>query len=680
MAGPIQQFRVNPISNARSEATDHEPEHPDQAEVGIEAADPLEAAIVAPVADPAGESLAAEVAVLAETPVDFTAQPPSPDRPKVSAQVMRGVRLLAAPLSWLLVVAFCGGTGVSAFFWLTTLPPLPDCKTFTFFSGDAERLHCAEQAARSGDAEALRQSLDLVKNWSADHPLHDRAKSLTWEWSKSLWTIARSKAEQNQLLEAIALAENIPPTSPLQKEAKTAIAVWQQLHSQEQSIDKPWQAALKAQDWQAVETQLTALSQRPGDYWKQYLTRARQQAAAERVAYRQLEQLRRLAASATGLELLKQAIALAEQINPTSYAYPEVQQEITRLNQNLVTVVNDRVAQGDLTGAIAAGQTLSLSVPLSAAATDAFWFSQAQPLASNQISLEPIAEQLWQLWVVVPHLEKIAPDNLLYGQAQALRSRLEAKAQDLMQLQLASSVANLKQIAAYRLAIDLAQQITLDRPQRLYGQTLIAQWRGEIQQAEDYPYLLMARQLAQTGKIPSLRGAIVLAGRISLGRSLRSEAQSAIFDWQQQIQIIEDKPTLTQAQALAKQQKLKEAIQVATKIRPGRALYKDTQVVIQTWTTQIQLAEDRPILYQAKDLANQGKLAAAIELAAQIPSGRALHQEAQIAIAQWEAQLAAIQKVQRSQTRDDRAPATELPSDRYRAKPAPTEQIPPVLE
>jgi hypothetical protein len=189
----------------------------------------------------------------------------------------------------------------------------------------------------------------------------------------------------------------------------------------------------------------------------------------------------------------------------------------------------------------------------------------------------------------------------------------------------------------------LAQGIAPDRPQRVYAQTLIAQWRKEIQQADDLANLTLARQIAKAGTLPYLQAAIAQASQIPVGRELRSHAQAAIYEWKLQIQALEDKPLLDQARTLAKQNKLSAAIQTASKIQPGRILHNDAQTAIQVWTRTMQTQVDRPILNQAKALANQGKLGAALDLAYQIGANRALSGEAQAAIAEWEAQLAASQ-------------------------------------
>ena len=107
-----------------------------------------------------------------------------------------------------------------------------------------------------------------------------------------------------------------------------------------------------------------------------------------------------------------------------------------------------------------------------------------------------------------------------------------------------------------------------------------------------------------------------------------TKPRRGVFDWQQEIQVIEDRPILDAAVALADDGKLPEAIAEARKIQADRALHNRARSLIDEWTTAIQIAEDKPLLDEAKDLAYVGSLTAAINLASQIAPGRALYDEA----------------------------------------------------
>ena len=92
---------------------------------------------------------------------------------------------------------------------------------------------------------------------------------------------------------------------------------------------------------------------------------------------------------------------------------------------------------------------------------------------------------------------------------------------------------------------------------------------------------------------------------------------------------------MTQAQNLANSGELEDAINAAAKVKKGRALYAAAQSAIKNWTEEKQTIEDRPILIRAQNLAAIGSLSAAIDVAAQIGPGRALYEEARTSIAIW---------------------------------------------
>jgi hypothetical protein len=602
-------------------------------------------------------------------------------RPRFPVQVTRGLQFLAAPLVWLCLLAFCGGTGVAAFLWLTTLPPVPNCQTMPSPAADSEQLYCAEQASRSGKVEALLAGLALVKNWSPDHPLRHRANRDVTEWSKSLLAISDTKAGQGDLAGAIALAKKIPASSPLHADVQTALLGWQKAQNRGQAIDAAIQRALKQQDWQTATAQIQSLTRLDDEYARQNLSRLRQQLITERTTYQQLQQARQVAASAPeDVVVVGKAIALAERL-PASYARSAAQLDIQTWAQFLLNRLTAQLEQADTTGAIVTAQSLPFSLPLPPVARDLLWIGRAQPLATSNLMTIPPLEQFWQLWLPLSQVRQIRADSPLVAQTKVLMPRLEQQAQDLLQIQLALTAAKLKQIPTLQSAIAMVLPITPDRPRRLYAQTLIAQWRKEIQQLEDRPYLTQAQQLAAAGTVPKLNAAIAQAQQVALGRALRLEAQSAIAKWTRQVQTIEDEPILNQARALAKQNKLTEAIQTANKIRVDRALYKDAQAAANDWIAQMQIAEDQSLLDEARALADQGRLTRAISLASEIGYGRALYADAQSAIARWADQRDTIVRARRRdepQSQEPYRPSSDAPYNPPAETPfAPTELPPP---
>ncbi|HEY9647698.1 MAG TPA: hypothetical protein V6C88_15085, partial [Chroococcidiopsis sp.] len=144
--------------------------------------------------------------------------------------------------------------------------------------------------------------------------------------------------------------------------------------------------------------------------------------------------------------------------------------------------------------------------------------------------------------------------------------------------------------------------------------------------------------MASSGVIADLQKAMSIATNIPQGRALWDEAQAAIAQWQGQIETIQDKPILEEAQDLAQKGELRQAIRVASRIDSDRALHEQAQAAIAIWRTKIretQIAQDRPILDEAYELAAKERYTLAIERASAIAPERALYDEARSAIATW---------------------------------------------
>jgi hypothetical protein len=640
---PIEQLHVN-ITSAPAQS---------QPEVTAESSPPTEVSLSEPVvpalndsssngqAMPAIDALATDATVPVLTDATATGKQPvlKPIVTQAATQIMRGVRFLGAPFVWLIVLAFCGGTGVSAILWLTTLPPLPNCDRLHLLHTDAERLYCAEQAAKSGSPEALISGIGLIKHWTADHPEFNRSQQLMKDWSRRLMRAAYDKVTQEDLDGAIQLAKQVPPISPNYKAAQRAIVDWQRDRLQGNAIEAAIQASLKAQNWKAADTQIDDLSKIPGVYWQQRFKRLKQSLITEQIARRQLQQVRLAAESnPTDPATLGQLVAILERIAPTSYARPEAVTYLNRFRELLTTALSQRLATGNIPGAVQVAETLPQSLPLPPNARDLLGFQQSQQLATQAIPLKPL-DHLAQVGISIASLRQISADSPLHPSAQSLAHQLELRVQNLAQLQIAKAIATLHQPIAYQIASNLARGIAPNQPQRLHAQTLLAQWQRERQAAEARPVLALARQLVTVKTLPNFRTAVGLAKQIPLGHPARLEAQTWIADWNPQLQALEAQVQWQQAQTFAQQDKLSEAIAAAAQIGAGQTLYAKAQAAIQTWTPQLQLAQDRPILNQAMALANQGKFEAAIKFASQIPPGRVLYEETQAAIEQWQVQL-----------------------------------------
>ena len=115
--------------------------------------------------------------------------------------------------------------------------------------------------------------------------------------------------------------------------------------------------------------------------------------------------------------------------------------------------------------------------------------------------------------------------------------------------------------------------------------------REQEREQEASAHLAKARQLANPGTINSLEAAIAEARQVLFGTPRYDEAQQAIEAWQNQIETIEDRPYLERARELANQgdlESIEAAIREARQIGWGRALYDEANSQVEQWQEQTQ--------------------------------------------------------------------------------------------
>ncbi|MEM1240116.1 MAG: hypothetical protein AAGI45_09780 [Cyanobacteria bacterium P01_H01_bin.26] len=547
---------------------------------------------------------------------------------------------------WLLLLAASSALGIWAIAFITRLPPLPNCDQISTFSADSERLYCAKQAAISGTERDLVAGVQLIAAWDETHPLYQDSQDVLNRWSKGLFKLAQQRMQAGNLDRAIQLVEYIPPRTDTYGEAGGAVERWQQEWVSGADIATAVTEAVGNENWSGARKQLLEMKRLTSDYWLtdryQYLG---QYIRGEENARRTLNQAKSIASSGQ-MDDLAEALALVRQIGVQSNSWPEAKPLVTEWGNTLLNYGFQKWEQEDLDGAIAIIQQVPRNLAVKPEARDLVRFAHAQRLATFNQGWEPTYGAMLNLMEAIQAVRGIGSDSLFYDDAQAKLDLWVEQLSDLQQLYSATLVANLHQKGSLKMAINQATSIGTDRPQRQQAQTLISHWTKEIERIEDRPFLTRAQQLASSGDKASLEAAIAEARNIQQGRALRIAAQTDIAKWTKQIQVLEDQPLYSQALDLASEGKLADAIKAAQKIQEGRALYSQAQSSIKDWTNRIQVAADRPILIQAEELAYEGRLTDAIAVAAQIAPGRALYREARNSIAIWDAERAYIRSLQ----------------------------------
>ena len=240
--------------------------------------------------------------------------------------------------------------------------------------------------------------------------------------------------------------------------------------------------------------------------------------------------------------------------------------------------------------------------------------------------------------------QNIGYDRPLYNKAQELVSRWQLEIEDVRHLERAREIAQRGNIEDLTPAIAEAERIPDTNPRAQEAKEEINRWRRQMQTIEDQPYLNRALELAVSEDINSLQAAINQASQVTSDRALYQEAQRKIRSWTRKIQQIQDQPYLDRANQIVNLEdvdSLQAAISEASQIASGRALYEEAQSKIRKWTRKIEQIQDQPYLDQARLLASNGNLLAAITAAQQIQPGRALFREAEATVNDWQAQIRA---------------------------------------
>lgn len=583
----------------------------------------------------------------------MTSTPPSSPPQKSPAGRSLGDRIRAKlsefliPLVWLAILLSAGGVGLRAVSVMTQNPPLPDCTQLPAEATDSELLLCAQASVKSGSAQALIEAIELVEPWQPSNPQYEEANQLMNRWAKALLTELDQMVQRGEMRRAVTIANRIPKQVAVYPEVKSALATWAKEWSTGREIEAEILAAIKAGNWVAARRDLQSLKTLNSDYWVN--TRHHQlklKVDREQTARIQLNQARALAKSGN-LDDLEKAFAIARNINLETIAWNESKPDLDKWGERVMQYSFQKWEEEDIDAAIAAVQLVPPDIALTPEAKDLLSFGHAQRLAEEEYDQwTPSYEQVYGLVEAIKAVQVISPSSPFYQEAQESLSKWRLKLEDVRKLQYANTLAQIGQRSTYQMAIAQAQTITQERPQRLQAQTLVSHWEKDIQRQEDRPILTQAVRLASAGGKKNLQKAIAQAAKVPQGRALRIEGQTYIAEWEDRIETIEDQPIFDKAKQLAEQGKLKGAIAQAQKIQKGRALHDDALVAIKGWTEEAETIEDTPILVRAENYAARGSLSAAIDTAAQIAPGRALYQEARTSIAIWDRDRAYIWSLQ----------------------------------
>jgi hypothetical protein len=570
---------------------------------------------------------------------------------------------------WAVLAAMVGGTGITSYLLLIAVPPTPNCQGVLPISTDSERLYCAQVGADTKEVPKLRAAVDLVKGWTDRHPLYGESQRLLKSWSEDLMRIGRKQVNEGQIEQAIATIKIVPPTSPIYDRAQVSLSQWSLQAQDSAKIDGRFAQAMKTGDWNKAFEILQSVQRMRGNYWNSYKhDRMSSKLAQERDGWDKLQEAKdaleekegdgyaerakrielavKAAAAKKGQdktvvetplpdrpEPILKAMSLANQIDKTTYVYHEGQTLRSKWSKHLVHLSVGLYKGQKFDEAIAIAQKVPQDVSVYREAQDWVKLNQAHVWAGKR--------HLLAVMDAIAQVKKIPKTSSIYTLARTKQSNWQAMLKQQTQLQWARTISSFQQPATLALAIETARQVPAQSEAGKTIQSEVETWGRQIETVDNRVILAKAKQIVSQGEsLVNLKAAVRLAGKVAKDRPMGEEITAVVAEWREKIETIEDRPILEQAIGIAKMGNLVQAITVAKRIAPGRSLYQNAQAEIRYWELELMEVADRQTLERAISIYRQGKISAAIDLAASISRRSPVYNDARPYVLDWRLLLA----------------------------------------
>jgi hypothetical protein len=539
-------------------------------------------------------------------------------------------------LSWqtwaLILVLTSSGIGFTATTLLLKLPENPNCpRIFWPIASASMRIYCAQLEASAGTVDSLLRAIELVANLPQDHPLRGEIDRNVEDWASQILDLAEKEFQAGELETAIATARKIPIHLKAYSLIEERIERWQSIWSEGETIFAEVEKQLRDSEWNQAFREAVKLLNLDNKYW----ATTKYDETVRRITLAQEESKKLDSAHALlrqgGFDNWLKAIEEAGKIPSESYAYQEAQNVIGKAKDKLVAYVQELIDSRNWQRLEEVAERLPERLGLEKEVAD--WRTLARAGSDAELGT---AESIESAIATASQIETSSP---LYQKSQELIGRWKLEIQDVALLAKAKDLAATGNLPDLNAAIAEASQVPSGNPRYQEAQREIRDWNRRIQTVEDQPYLDRARELAQDGTVPALQAAIAQASSITGNRALYREAQQQIGKWRYQIQVQEDQPYLDRAIAFGNAKDYQEAIDAASQIRRGRALYPEARTQMRRWQREVQAKRNLEQAYLVAQAKTPEALISAISILRKIPASAEVKEQSDMALNRWSYQL-----------------------------------------
>ena len=537
---------------------------------------------------------------------------------------------------WGILLVLCsGGVGYGATTLLLKLPKTQSCsKVFWPVASASVRLYCAQTAAEDKDVDGLLSAINLVAVLPQNHPLRPEIDRNIDRWATSILEIGEAEFQEGNLKRAIAIAKKVPNNVSAKELVDEKIADWRSIWTQGEETYQKVEDKLRQADWNAAFTWAVRLTDSSNQYWA--TTKYEQSINNINVAQEESVTLNKAQTqvSSSNIDDLILAIEKADKIKPNSYTYDRATEIIAEAKGKLVTNIERLIEEEDWRKLLQVTARIPRSLKLEERNRD--WLILANAGASAQL------DTVFGIEEAIEEIQKLDKDSEYYKLGRKLSRRWTLEIDDVGHLAKARELARVGTIANYNKAIDEASSIPNGNPRYSEARREINQWQGKIQTIQDRPILNRARELSYGNNTNAWRRALAEISLINRNSPLYGEAQGYARTWRANIQRVEDRPILDEAESFANVNNYSAAIETAREISSDRALYSEAQNRIAVWQQEI---DGQRYYREARDIALEGtpeSLARAIRTARQASTNSSVGSQVIRDVNDWAAQILAI--------------------------------------